>query len=164
MGRAVRFLATALAGWVIYLLLAMPVGVEELWLGLGAAVLSALLLAGLRPFDGRLLNPLRILRGIVYVPYFLWKMVAANLEMAVIILRPVLKISPSIVRADTELQSPEGKLLLTSSITLTPGTLSVDAEDQKVYVHRVTGGKADDGENRKEITVPFERFLKGVTE
>jgi len=164
MGRAVRFLATVLAGWVIYLLLAMPVGVEELWLGLGAAVLSALLLAGLRPFDGRLLNPLRIIRGIVYVPYFLWKMVAANLEMAVIILRPVLKISPSIVRADTELQSPEGKLLLTSSITLTPGTLSVDAEDQKVYVHRVTGGKSDDGENRKEITVPFERFLKGVTE
>lgn len=164
MGRLVRFLATTVVAWVIYVFLTLPAGVEELLLGLGAAVLSAIILVRYLPFDARLFNPLRILRAVIYVPWFIWKMIVANLEMAVIILRPSLRISPSVVKAGTELKSNEGKLFLTSSITLTPGTLSVDVKDEQVYIHRVTVKKTGDEENRKEVVVPFEKFLKGVTE
>jgi multicomponent Na+:H+ antiporter subunit E len=164
MGRAIRFLATTAAGWAIYLLLSMPVGAEELALGLVVAVLSAIVLISYLPFDGRLFNPIRVLRALVYFPWFVWKMIEANLQMAAIVIAPVLKILPSIVRAGTELESPEGKLVLTSSVTLTPGTLSVDVLGDQVYVHRVTGDKITDEESREELVKPFEKFIKGVTE
>ncbi len=164
MRKIARFTATAAASFVIYILLVMPLKSGELILGAAVALLSAAVLYKFLPFDRRIFNPVRIVKGILYGPYFLWKMIVANIEIALIVISPVLKIKPSIVKGRTLLQSNEGKLLLTSSITLTPGTLSIDLKDDQVYIHRVKTDKTSDTETQEEVIHPFEKFIKGVTE
>ncbi len=164
MGKVFRFTATAVISFVIYILLVLPLKPGELVIGLGVAVISAVILAGYLPFDRRVFNPLRLLRGLVYAPYFLWKMIVANIEIALIVINPVLRIKPSIVKGKTILKSKEGQLLLTSSITLTPGTLSIDLKDDAVYIHRVSTDKTGTEETKAEVIHPFEKFIKGVTE
>ena len=133
-------------------------------MGIFVAVISAIILSGYLPFDRRIFNPMRLVRWIIYAPYFLWKMIVANIEIALIVINPVLRIKPSIVKGSTILKSNEGKLLLTSSITLTPGTLSIDLKDEEVYIHRVKTDKTGEEETKEEVIHPFEKFIKGVTE
>ena len=65
----------------------------------------------------------------VYIPVFLYKLVLANFDMAYRVLSPKLPINPRIVKVPTSLKSDFLKLVLANSITLTPGTLSLDVED-----------------------------------
>ncbi len=164
MGKVFRFSATAVASYIVYVLLVIPLKSGELLLGIVVALVSASILFKYLPFDIRVFNPVRIVRGLIYAPYFLWKMIVANIEIALIVISPVLKIKPSVVKSGTLLKSNEGKLLLTSSITLTPGTLTIDLKDDEVYIHRVKADKTGEEETRKTIVLPFEKFIKGVTE
>ncbi len=164
MKKTLRFAATLAAAYIIYLFLVFPADSGELILGAAAALISVIILQNYLPFDTRIFNPLRIARGIAYAPYFLWKMIVANIEIAMIVIRPVLRIKPSIVKASTDLDSPEGKLLLTSSITLTPGTLSIDVQGEQLYVHRVKTDHLSEEDTKREVLTPFEKYIKGVTE
>ena len=150
--------------FLFYLLLARPLNQAELVLGLAVALLSGLLMAAEPPFDLRVLNPLRWLRALIYLPVFLGKMVQANLEIAAIVLRPTLKIRPAILRGQTGIASPEGKLLLTSSITLTPGTLSVDVREDHLYVHCVNTQLEEDEAVEAEILAPYEKHIRRMSE
>ena len=80
------------------------------------------------------MSPLYIL---LYMAGFLRALVVANIEMARRILTPSLPIRPEIVEVQTALQSPLGRMLLANTITLTPGTLTVDVEGNKLIVHWV---------------------------
>jgi multicomponent Na+:H+ antiporter subunit E len=163
--RAGKVAAGAIMSFLFYLLLAQPLDRDELVLGLAVAMVCGLLTAAYPPFDlRRVLNPLRWLRGLVYLPVFVVKMVQANLQIAAIVLRPKLKIHPAILRGKTRVVSPRGKLLLTSSITLTPGTLAVDVRDEQVYVHCVTTELAADGDVEAEILAPYEKHIRGISE
>jgi len=157
MNKGVRFISTAAGAFVIYLLLANSLEPAELIIGGIISISAALLMIRYTPLNGKIGNPVRLLKALAYLPFFTWKMILANLHIASIVLRPGLPVSPSIVREQSDLKTPEGLLLLTSSITLTPGTLSVDEEDGSVYIHVVS-------ETDKKILGPFEKRLKGVTE
>lgn len=78
--------------------------------------------------------PLFILR---YLGQFLLALLQANFDMARRVLSPQLPINPALVLVKTELKSPLGKLILANSITLTPGTLSVDVIEEGIQVHWV---------------------------
>ncbi len=84
----------------------------------------------------RMLNPLRILLFLVYAigPFF-FAMAKANLDVAYRVLTG--KIRPGIVRLKPGLSTDFGITLLANSITLTPGTLSVDVDEDSrdLYVH-----------------------------
>ena len=63
---------------------------------------------------------------------------------------------------ETRLQSPLGKLLLANSITLTPGTLSVDVQDARILVHWVDCPPgADLSRATRTIAESFERHISG---
>lgn len=164
MNKFLRFAATAVISFVIYLLLTASVGLPEILFGIGVALIAALLVGRYLPIRIGALNPLRIVKAIVYLPIFFWKMVEANVKLALVVLSPSLPIAPSIVKGRTTLASGEGKLFLTSSITLTPGTLSVDVDGDEVYVHCVTARDGEREHTEETILVPFEKRLKGVTE
>lgn len=164
MDKLLRFTATAVIAFVIYLLLVSSLALEEILFGIGVAIVSAILVARYLPIRIGALNPVRILRAIAYVPYFLWKMVEANVKLALIVINPALPVHPSIVKGTSRLASGEGKLFLTSSITLTPGTLTVDVDGEEVYVHCVTAGKSEEEQPEEEILEPFERRLRRITE
>lgn len=159
-----RFAATAVVSFLLYLLLTGSVAGAELIAGAVIALVAAALMSALPPLGSGILNPARIARAVAYLPYFLWKVVEANLSLAWIVIRPSLPIAPSVVRAKTSLASAPGKLLLTSSVTLTPGTLSVDVDGDDIYIHCVTADDRLLADPSTAILAPFEKRLKGVTE
>ena len=97
---------------------------------------------------------------LLYIPFLLWEIIKANIEVAIIVLSPTLPIKPAIVKAKTSLESDVGKLWLANSITLTPGTLTVDIDGNDYYIHCI---KADDTSveiSTKNITGKFEKLLR----
>ncbi|MGH7827620.1 MAG: Na+/H+ antiporter subunit E [Candidatus Binatia bacterium] len=70
--------------------------------------------------------------------YFVWlaySIVEANLQVAYLVLHPKLPIKPGMLRFRTRLQSKAGRVLLANSITLTPGTITVDLTEGTYLVH-----------------------------
>ncbi|MCD6383184.1 MAG: Na+/H+ antiporter subunit E [Thermoplasmata archaeon] len=105
-------------------------------------------------------------KGVVHLfAYFLTLVVAiikANLQMARIVISPRLPIRPGIVRIKTSLKSSTGKLFLSNSITLTPGTLTLNVMGDEMYIHWVYVKEGTREERGKEIKGAFERHLKEV--
>ncbi len=117
------------------------------------------------------LHPRRLAYAMAYVPYFLWAMIMANLDVAYRVLHPKRPIRPGIVHCKTVLKSNTGKLSLANSITLTPGTITLDVDGEDYFIHwiwvpdEVLGAKTE-GEHvenaSRSITRPFEKFLKVI--
>jgi multicomponent K+:H+ antiporter subunit E len=71
-------------------------------------------------------RPLRVLE---YAAVVLYDIVVANLEVAVLILGPRSRLAPAFVRVPLDLGSDFAATVLASTVTLTPGTVSVEIED-----------------------------------
>lgn len=105
-----------------------------------------------------LLMPLYLLH---YLFDFMIALVVANLDLAGRVLTPSLPIQPAMVEVRTKLQSDLGRLLLANTITLTPGTLSVDFEGDRLLVHWVYCPTDLDAEQiTQTIAGQFERRLR----
>lgn len=161
-----RFVVAAVSLFVIWLLLVGSLDPAEWVAGLLVAGLTALVSAPhLQILDGIKLGaalPWHVLR---YLAVFLGALVTANLDMARRVLSPALPIRPGMVEVRTRLRSPLGKLLLANSITLTPGTLSVDVLDDRLQVHWIDVSPGADVEHATDIIVAkFERRLQAFLE
>lgn len=85
-----------------------------------------------------------ILNFILYVGSLIIDIIKANIQVALIVLNPKLPISPTLVEFKTKLKTDLDKVFLANSITLTPGTLTVDLEGDKFLVHALTKESAKD--------------------
>lgn len=141
--------------------------IQEVIAGLIVAVIVSFL-AGHMLITTKKKNPLpkRIVMGIAYILKFLWEMIKANLHVAYIVVHPMLPIKPGIVRIKTKLSKDTSLTLLSNSITLTPGTLTVDISPEKkyLYVHWIDVISRDEEENTKNIGGRFEPLLTEVLE
>ncbi len=106
----------------------------------------------------------RIQYTIRYVFVFIWEMIKANIDVAKRIIQPTIPINPGIVEVPTKLKSNVAKLALANSITLTPGTLTVDIIDDKLYIHWIDVKSENPEENFKEISSVFEKYIKEIFE
>ncbi|MFH1360625.1 MAG: Na+/H+ antiporter subunit E [Candidatus Omnitrophota bacterium] len=100
----------------------------------------------------------------VYMPVFTWEVLKANIDVAYRVLHPQLPIHPGIVKVKTSLQSDTALTFLANSITLTPGTMSVDIDRDNgiLYIHWIDV-KAKDTETATKIIVErFEKILKMI--
>lgn len=72
-----------------------------------------------------------------FIIHFTYELVVANIQVLKIVLAPQINIRPGIIAYKTECKTPLGITVLANSITLTPGTLSVDiSEDQStIFIH-----------------------------
>lgn len=86
----------------------------------------------------------RAARMTVYVPYLLWEIVKANIDIAKVVLHPRLPIDPAVVEFDAAVWSALPAATLANSITLTPGTLTVDVTQRHFTVHSLTDGSRSD--------------------
>ncbi len=177
------FLVTSFYAYVMYLLLTAGSGDifrfwshQELFTGI---FLSAIVGLATRNFlchteckSCRMvaLNPLRWLIAIVYVvgPFFL-EMAKANVDVAIRVITG--HIRPGIVRVKSGMQTDLGALMLANSITLTPGTLTVDIEDDThdLFVHmiHISEGEEDrESLEAKEIFALFDcpKWIRRITE
>jgi multicomponent Na+:H+ antiporter subunit E len=113
----------------------------------------------------RLVNPVRYLWIFAYAAIFIYYLVKANLDVAYRILHPAMPIEPGIVKVRTNLKTATAITTLANSITLTPGTLTVDiTDDGYLYVHWINV-KTKEGEKAAQMILGrFEWFIKKIFE
>jgi multicomponent Na+:H+ antiporter subunit E len=105
-------------------------------------------------------TPRALAAAVGYVFFFSRELVKSNLNLARIVLAPALPLNPGIVKVRTRLKSRMGRLLLANSITLTPGTLTVDIDGEWLYIHWVTVDAADVEAATAAIVSGFEGYLE----
>ena len=108
--------------------------------------------------------PKRVIGVFIYSLVFMKALLIANLDVAKKVLSPKLNIKPGIVKIKTELTSDIGKMLLANSITLTPGTLSVDIRGEYLFIHWIDVESRDIVEATKIIAGDFEKLIKSIVE
>ncbi len=171
------FLATSFVAYVLYLILTMFTGPVGLWSTgelIAGAVLS--LIAGAIAFrvsfakertggksSFRVLNPLRFILflGYFFGPFFI-AMAKANIDVAYRMITG--RIRPGIVKISPNLKTDLGITLLANSITLTPGTLSVDVDEKNgdLYVHWINVKNPEP--SPEEVCGSFPAWVRRIAE
>jgi multicomponent Na+:H+ antiporter subunit E len=97
-----------------------------------------------------------------FLLYFLWELVKANVRVTYEVLTPTHHMLPGVIAVPLDLETDIEILILTSLITLTPGTLSLDiSEDKKtLYIHAMF--IRDREKMQKTIKEGFERRVREV--
>ncbi len=136
----------------------------EIWLsgGIVSLFLAVLLCRTCAVFQDIRLTPKAFLYTGIYLFVFIIELVKANFDIAMRVISPSLPINPGIIRAKTSLKSKMARLILTNSITLTPGTLTVDIIGDTLYIHCVHIDGDDQEAFAQSIIRKFEKYLEVI--
>lgn len=149
----------------IWLLLTWSLQWQEVLIGVVVALLAELLLGDIFPVGAvKLINPVRLFWMIVYAIVFTWYVIKANFDVAYRVLNIYMPINPGIVRVRTRLKTDMARTFLANSITLTPGTLTVDMIGDKLYVHWINVTSEDPEVETDIIVRRFENLLERIFE
>ncbi len=164
MSRLFTFLFITVVLWLLWLAFAGSLDPQEMFTGAIVAAMVAVMRSGGPCLLGgpKMLQPKRIFYGILYVPYVFWHILLSNFDVARRVLSPHLDITPGIVKVRTTLKSPVGRMILANSITLTPGTLSVDIAGDDLYIHWLDVESRDAEAAARQITEGFEKYLEVI--
>ena len=153
----------------IWILLTWPfvdgkVDMQLIIAGVVASVIVAFLFHEILPKEHHVfISPVRIFWLIVYVPVFFYYVLIANIDVVYRVLHPKMPIHPGIVKIKTRLKSESAITALANSITLTPGTLTVDlTHDGFMYIHWINVKTDDIEEATRLIAERFEYFLEKI--
>lgn len=169
----VPFIGTAIGVFVLYLILTAGSGhlffwsIEEIIAGIvlsliTAAIASRTLFKTERQASRRMLNPVRLVLFAIYlIPLFIG-MLKANFDVAYRVITG--KINPGIVKVSPGLKTSLGITMLANSITLTPGTLSVDVDEKTndLYVHWIN--VKNKTPKPEEVCGVFLKWVRRITE
>jgi len=142
------------------------IDMQVLLAGVIASFIVAILFHEILPKEHHVfISPVRIFWFLVYVPVFFYYMLKANLDVVYRALHPKMPIKPGIVKIKTTLKTESGITALANSITLTPGTLTVDlTDDGFLYVHWINVKSDDIDQATRLVAQRFEWFLKRIFE
>lgn len=82
-------------------------------------------------------------RALRYFPWLLWEIVKANIDVAKVILRRRMPLSLQVFTTDGSQRSELGLTIYANSITLTPGTVTIAVDGERLSVHALTAAAAD---------------------
>ncbi len=157
--------------FIVWVLLAWPftdgqIDVQVVIAGLIASVIVAFLFHEVLPKEHYVfISPKRIFWFLLYIPVFFYYVIMANFDVVYRALHPKMPINPGIVKIKTKLKTESGITALANSITLTPGTLTVDlTDDGFLYIHWINVKSTDVEEATKLIASRFEYFLEKIFE
>lgn len=130
---------------------------ETMFIGFGifSSIFVLFLYARMERLIGVSHEPRLGLRWIGYAPWILLKIAKANWDVARIILKPSLPIKPKLIRIRASQKTDLAKVVYANSITLTPGTITLDVQDDKFLVHALTDEAAadlDSGEMDRRVS------------
>lgn len=94
-------------------------------------------------------------RALTYWPWLMVEIVKANIDVAKLIMSPSMPITPTLLRVKVSQTSDLGQVIYANSITLTPGTISVDVANGEILVHALSRDGADallEGEMDRRVT------------
>ena len=95
----------------------------------------------------------------VYIVVFLKSIIISNIQISKRILRKDMRLAPAIVAVKTDLKSDWKKLLLANSITLTPGTLTLDVKGDTLYIHTI---EYDKEKKKEDIIKEFQDVIARI--
>lgn len=136
---------------------------QELSIGIFISLILALFLnknylkLGLPPISIK-----RIIFFILYISVLFIEIVKANFDVAYRVIHPKMPIKPGIIIIKTELKQDIAKMILANSITLTPGTFTLDIKGDELLIHWIYVRSEKMDESTKIIGEKFEKYLKVV--
>ncbi len=149
--------------FIFWVLLNNSFEVLNLLIGAGLAVLLSLLFCrSCNVFGEVKITPAAFIYTFIYLFVFLGELIKSNLDVARRVLSPSLPIRPGIVEVKTTLQSPMARMILANSITLTPGTLTVDIQGDHLFIHWIEVKTADQQQATEQIVRKFEKYLEKI--
>jgi multicomponent Na+:H+ antiporter subunit E len=134
-----RFAATAVTLTAVWYILSGKF--DLLHFGTGVATALAVAAAFTGWSDGLRLRPLGFL---AYIPWLVWQVFLSNLRVARCVLQPRMPIQPAFLTRRPQLRGDRALTTLASSVTLTPGTLTVDISADEIFVHALDAQSAAD--------------------
>ncbi len=84
-----------------------------------------------------------VVKMVLYFPWIIWQIIVADLRVAKLILSPSMPIAPRLTRRKPSQKSELGQVVHANTITITPGTISLDLRDGWILVHALTEEDAD---------------------
>ena len=161
--RAILFIL----GFLIWTLLTWPLDFQHFLVGLAVAAFVAFITEDMfvkRPHVFKSIN--RYFWFLYYVPLFIWECIKANIDVAYRVTHPDLPINPGIVKVKTTLKSDTALTFLANSITLTPGTMTVDIDQTNgfLYIHWIDVKNKDIQKSTELIVKTFEDVLRRIFE
>ncbi|HDR88559.1 MAG TPA: Na+/H+ antiporter subunit E [Bacteroidetes bacterium] len=159
---AVNFIYLFVILMTIWMALTRSLSPPELIAGFAVSLVLSLLLyrnfekAGFPPIPGLK----KIGYSLLYAVVLLKEIILANLDVAYRVLHPKMPIKPGIVIIKTGLKQDLAKLILANSITLTPGTFTLDIEDDRLLIHWINVKTDNVEEATRMIGERFERYLR----
>lgn len=161
MNRCIFFIVA----FILWLLLTWTLNWQWLLVGILVAFVVACVFGNLFIKESRKFFQFkRFFWFLVYIPIFLWECIKANFDVAYRVLHPKMPIRPGIVKVKTNLETDIAKTWLANSITMTPGTLSVDIKDKWLYIHWINVRSKEIEKATKMIVGRFEPILKRIFE
>ncbi len=141
----------------IWIALTLNFGVQELTTGFIVSFILAFIYIKNYKAD----YPFRF-RPFAYMKYlvvFIKNLILSNIDVAKRVIDPKLPINPGIVAIKTDIKRDYKKLVLANSITLTPGTITLDVQDDILFIHWIDVTTKDIKEASEEIAGDFEKAL-----
>ena len=147
----------ALAVW---LMLTWKIEINNIAIGSAFSLLATMFFGELLTVTPeRALHPLRYLWFLYYFVIFLWQMIKSNIDVAYRVLHPKLPIDPGLIKIRTKLRSEVSKALLANTLSLTPGSTTVDIIGDQLYIHCI-----DVNRPVREEAEMFEKIIARVLE
>lgn len=123
--------------FVLWLILNAKITLEICLFGIGVVVLTGVVCYALFGYTPK--KELRLYTKLplffAYIAVLVWEILKANINVLRIVLRRRPDISPALVSFDVDLHSEFARYILANSITLTPGTITVDMEGSRFTAH-----------------------------
>jgi multicomponent Na+:H+ antiporter subunit E len=160
-----RYVTLFILSLIFWLLLTFEFTVPNIIVGTVSSIICSLFFGKVFVTNVyKLLQPQRYFWFVIYLFVFIWECLKANLDVAYRVLHPAMPIRPGIVKVKTTLKSDMAKMLLANSITMTPGTISVDIIDDNLYIHWIYIRSEDPEVYTGIITGAFEKYIKRIIE
>ncbi len=171
------FLMTAIICFIFWLLITGQISalfdgsysVQVLIAGAAVSILAALFSARFFIHTNAfyLLNPAKFFTLLFYcVIIFPWELIKANIDVAFRALNPKLPVNPGIVKVPVSLTSEYGLSMLANSITLTPGTITMDIVDEGgktyYYIHWINVTETDHEKAGDSIKGTLEKWVRRI--
>jgi len=149
--------------FVIWMIANASLALEPALVGLAITFVIAHAFASSSDAWGRLrLTPRALYHFVAFSGTFLVELARANFNMMAYVYAPRIDIKPGIVKVRTRLQTPLGRLALTNSIALTPGSLVMEIRDDILFIHWLDVKTTDIDAATETLVAPFEKHLEKV--
>jgi len=160
-----KYVTLFISMFLLWLVFTFSMQIYNVIIGLVAALIVTLLF-GQRFLNDwkKFYNPLRYFWGIIYIVVLVWECLKANFDVAYRVLSPNMPIKPGIVKVRSILKTNIAKTFLANSITMTPGTITIDIIDDVFYIHWIYVSSQDPAVYTSKIIGRFEKLLKKVFE